>query len=118
MNENAQKWVEALESGEYKQGRGALLKGYEFCCLGVACDVAIKNGVALKVDRRGRWTVFDGCHLALPPAVQDWLGLRTEDGEAKDGTCLTSLNDWEDLSFSEIAAVIRSEPPGLFREDA
>ena len=36
------KWVNALRSGEYKQGRVALYnKGYDsFCCLGVLCDVA------------------------------------------------------------------------------
>lgn len=118
MNENAQKWVEALESGEYEQGGGALCRDDEFCCLGVACDVALKNGVALKVDRDQSWVTFDGHPLTLPPAVQDWLGLRTEDGALCEGPSLTDLNDWESHSFAEIAAVIRSEPPGLFKEDA
>lgn len=33
-------WVEALRSGKYQQGYGALRKGDQFCCLGVLCDVA------------------------------------------------------------------------------
>lgn len=36
------KWLKALRSGIYKQGTGVLkVKGkQEYCCLGVACDVA------------------------------------------------------------------------------
>ncbi len=33
------KWIEALRSGKYKQGKGVLRYGDEFCCLGVLCDV-------------------------------------------------------------------------------
>lgn len=34
------KWVAALRSGEYKQGRGQLRNhNNEYCCLGVACIV-------------------------------------------------------------------------------
>lgn len=34
------KWVEALRSGEYKQGAGRFEKNGKFCCLGVLCKVA------------------------------------------------------------------------------
>ncbi len=35
-----QKWVEALRSGEYKQGKGTLRTNNNlFCCLGVLCDI-------------------------------------------------------------------------------
>lgn len=33
------KWVAALRSGEYKQGREVLRNGDQFCCLGVLCDI-------------------------------------------------------------------------------
>ena len=36
----AKKWIDALRSGKYKQGRGQLVKGDRYCCLGVLCDVA------------------------------------------------------------------------------
>ena len=43
LNPNAQKWVDALRSGEYTQGQSCLRKTVEgvstFCCLGVACDI-------------------------------------------------------------------------------
>ena len=35
-------WIKALRSGDYKQGRGALVQKYgqvtQFCCLGVAME--------------------------------------------------------------------------------
>jgi hypothetical protein len=39
------KWVEALRSGKYKQGRGGLRDTrFHYCCLGVLCDVIDPNG--------------------------------------------------------------------------
>jgi hypothetical protein len=41
------KWIKALRSGEYKQGKGVLRSGTgkdaSYCCLGVLCDVAGKR---------------------------------------------------------------------------
>ncbi len=35
-----ERWITALRSGKYKQGKGRLLgDNDEFCCLGVACDL-------------------------------------------------------------------------------
>lgn len=34
------KWIAALRSGEYKQGRGKLKRNDLYCCLGVLCEVA------------------------------------------------------------------------------
>lgn len=34
------KWIEALRSGEYQQGVGALQRENSFCCLGVLCDIS------------------------------------------------------------------------------
>lgn len=36
------KWVEALRSGEYEQGKHNFELGGKFCCLGVLCKVAGK----------------------------------------------------------------------------
>ena len=49
------KWLAALRSGEYTQGRGFLARAtgeeneageplHEFCCLGVLCDIVDPNG--------------------------------------------------------------------------
>lgn len=56
MNEYAQAWIEALESGKYEQTTGALCKvdlagktiiARRYCCLGVACEVL---GVEMILD--------------------------------------------------------------------
>jgi hypothetical protein len=44
MSSKRQAWLEALRSGDYQQGRGALKQkdegnGVVYCCLGVACEV-------------------------------------------------------------------------------
>ena len=39
------KWLDALRSGKYKQGRGILRRpDGSFCCLGVLCDIIDPNG--------------------------------------------------------------------------
>lgn len=57
MNDNTKKWVEALRSGRFKQGKFRLTtirsNGAEFdCCLGVACKVFVEeNPGLLKVEK-------------------------------------------------------------------
>lgn len=117
MNENAKKWVEALRSGEYKQGEEALRNGDRFCCLGVACDLFRKN------TTKGEWVneEFLGQSTVLPTLVRDWLGLGSTtgnyDGSVEKGDyadCLMGRND-NGASFAEIADTIEAEPKGLFR---
>lgn len=38
-------WLAALRSGKYKQGRSQLRRGDSWCCLGVLCDLATKQGI-------------------------------------------------------------------------
>lgn len=73
--ERIELWAKALESGEYRQGSQSLLDGNKYCCLGVACDLAMKNGVELNVmvSYTGR-VFFDGSPSYLPTAVQNWFG--------------------------------------------
>lgn len=53
------KWIKALRSGKYRQGKSALKRrsedhGATYCCLGVLCEVA---GIDSEVDPLG--TVYD-----------------------------------------------------------
>lgn len=104
-----EKWVAALRSGEYKQGQGYLRKGVdgaaEFCCLGVACDLVIKEHlVDIQTDFGPEYTVrYDGAATHLPPSVADYLGFdartRVPDPMARHATmnnaelALIDLND-------------------------
>jgi hypothetical protein len=115
-HELRRRWVEALESGHYQQGKGLLCSGDKYCCLGVACDVFDKMfpGVLEIVDVGERRT-FDHAWAYTPQKVFDALGLGNSSGKAGDDW-LPAMND-RGVSFPEIAAVIRSNPPGLFATD-
>ena len=86
-----EKWVEALRSGEYKQGLGVLQVGGRFCCLGVLEMVADGN-----VE----------CSAMPSP---EWL--RNHGVLALD-LQLVSMNDTLGSSFREIADYIEKEVVG------
>lgn len=123
MNENAQKWVEALRSGEYEQARGKLCRksddGEEnFCCLGVACELAIAEGVPVTkhvvktIDDVFRIT-YDGMEQTLPARVREWLDLGYANG-SYNHSALTTDND-SGATFVQIANIIEREQDLLFR---
>lgn len=86
MNPEIKKlWIDALLSGEYQQGQGYLhqIEDQEskFCCLGVLCDLAIKNGVPIIVSQRDeRITEFDNASESLPESVMEWSGITSVNG--------------------------------------
>jgi hypothetical protein len=129
MNENAKAWVEALKSGEFEQNTGSLCSNEAYCCLGVATELyrrATGNG-SWYPSRQGimRFTTDEAAHgFQLLPEVKDWLGLYSEIGDymltltqpgRASGTNLAEANDVLRLTFKQIADIIESEPPGLFK---
>lgn len=78
-------FVAALRSGRYKQGKSALQyvdeDGTErFCCLGVACEVAVESLPELKItdylDTNGfKRYAYNSSGSTLPRAVYNWYGL-------------------------------------------
>ena len=90
--ENVAKWAEALRSGKYEQGNGALRDpDGRYCCLGVACEVIGRPLVP-------RPFIEDGSLTNDYSAVRSWLGATAEE----EGVFI-SLNDRAHKSFSEIA---------------
>lgn len=116
------KWVAALLGGEYKQTRGYLRTSEGFCCLGVLCDLASKEGVGhwgeegeeidsdiettnstakhfvSRIDRR------DSTAWTLPNAVRIWAGMLSHTGDIFD-TDLAKEND-SGRTFEDLACVI------------
>lgn len=126
MNDNAKKWVEALESGRFKQAARTLTKLANYleendrhCCLGVACVIYQEEVGDLVIERTNGNIRYDGSTAILPPKVQIWLGLSDEQGsydpdsEGINKDALTNNND-QGADFVQIAQIIRSEPEGLF----
>lgn len=107
-------WLEALESGKYKQTKDRLREQkapgrYAYCCLGVACDVANKVGA-----RRVREGVLDESSM-LPNNMQsligiDYSGSFEEEVHYRGGVYanLTQLND-AGVNFKAIARIIREQ---------
>jgi len=100
-----EKWVKALRSGEYKQGREYLRKDDKYCCLGVLCDIYSKAKNTKWVQRH----YIEGCTVHLPPEVFIWAGLAEPSPQVSE-TYLVNHNDgWEGKkpkSFKQIARLI------------
>lgn len=109
--------VDALRSGRYVQGFGALHSvnnrgESRFCCLGVACQVAIKNGVKL-YRAHGMDCVRYGdnehemLHGILPESVVAWFGFDSHSPEIFDaiGNQVKAIaaNDHLMWNFNKIA---------------
>jgi len=125
--ERVQLLVDALESGVYRQTNAKLCKIIDdeqmFCCLGVACEVAIANGLNILVTDPGntsRAVAYNGETAYLPEEVRDWYGFEYVDpalyidfvihpGEdpTEHESSATKANDKYHKTFAQIAAAFR-----------
>ena len=124
------KWVKALRSGKFKQGRGTL-KQYnrqgdaQHCCLGVLCELYNQDMVKKKKKKLSEKVIssdsyhhssflhgfveFNRSRDYLPKKVTEWAGIENNLGcfvykNHKDG-CLADLND-DGTRFKSIANII------------
>src|SRR6185503_16966914 len=99
-------WTAALRSGEYRRGQGRLRSDDDrFCCLGVLCDLAAKDGAVEEIHLSpGTHWRYDDETAYLPKAVQRWAQLDSGNPATSEGS-LAGLND-EGRSFAYIADVI------------
>jgi hypothetical protein len=105
-----QKWVDALRSGDYQQGRNYLRTDNGFCCLGVLCDLYGKeNNVEWEHSSYKDAYMFQNTMAVLPLSVVEWSGV--EDGNPLvngEPFTLSGLND-QGSTFNEIADVIEHQ---------
>ena len=99
----ANKWVKALRSGKYTQTKNNLCDDVGHCCLGVLCELYIKD---TKDNIKSESGTFDGQSELLPPIVMEWAGMGLcankdcgtfliEDKQV----CLASWNDGQSRPF-------------------
>lgn len=79
--EQKAKWIEALRSGDYKQGQGALREDDRFCCLGLACEI-------------------------LNNSTMDYYFIKYKMLNNDVATTLIKMNDFDNKSFKQIADYI------------
>lgn len=104
-----QKWIKALRSGNYKQGKFKLRNSKnEFCCLGVLCNLHAEAHPEIARTEYSKGS-YMGYSIHLPEDVCKWAelscpggGFRYETGKIES---LESLND-NGTSFSDIADII------------
>jgi hypothetical protein len=101
------KWIEALRSGEYEQGDGALFSNGKYCCLGVLLAIT-------KDDFNQRYQGFISSGVAarigIPVAPQEQVERFTDSG------CST-VEENETSSF-QLQAAARNDSGWSFREIA
>lgn len=122
------KWVAALRSGEYTQGTCFLKQEsdhpHAFCCLGVLCDIAAKEGIieweVQTWHGRSTWhaastkTLHDKNSERLPFCVTEWAGLYDVDpdlmlSDSRRSVRVSELNDNVRLDFERIAELIEGQ---------
>jgi hypothetical protein len=104
---NIRKWIKALKSGDYEQGKKQLYKASsdKYCCLGVACKLYAK-------EKKVNFKELIKIHQVLPGKVQDWLGLEYCNPSMLkhfEGLSLTVMNDSGKYNFRDIADCIEKE---------
>jgi hypothetical protein len=93
------KWVAALKSGKYKQGKCSLKNtDNTYCCLGVLCEVFIDEGNELDVRTTENNVVEYNGQTSYPPtAVREWAGICHVSGHASSANyCVAAVNDTAD----------------------
>lgn len=109
------KWLEALRSGEYEQGRGCLHRedNNSFCCLGVLCAIAEREGVVTStLQDNGTYAYGENSTGTPPPAVVEWAGMDHENPVVEIGkhdTVLAMHNDFHGATFEQIADAIEEQ---------
>jgi hypothetical protein len=105
-----EKWIEALQSGEYKQGQNSLKTDDGFCCLGVLCDIYAKEmNVPWEANCAKSYYYMKGEAEFLPHLVQLWAGLSCSPEVVDENNMpvrLVHLND-SGVDFRTIAGYIK-----------
>ena len=111
-------WVEALRSGDYKQGNEALRPSNDtFCCLGVLCNLHAQAHPELAATETNKHYYLDN-DTFLPPMVMEWAGLNDTSGGRVtfkgETDWITAFNDGtvdshQTLNFKQLATIINKQ---------
>lgn len=121
MNQEVkEKWVAALRSGKYEQGRHSLHgERNSYCCLGVLCDISGLGKWGELVNNRPYMVDNDHDSSDLLRAVAEWAGLgdgpyvsipdvKVDVGEFDGRVHVAAYND-QGATFGQIADAIEAQ---------
>jgi len=110
----AMKWVKALRSGKYKQGKEYLKREDRYCCLGVLCELTGNKFV--KMDWYDKENVYyikkskGNEETTLSPSIMKKVGMCSDKGDNynldSNHSSLVDMND-SGKSFKQIANYIK-----------
>jgi hypothetical protein len=115
-----EKWLNALRSGEYQQGKHSLRVENNFCCLGVLTDLYVQENSDGCWVEAGHNYGFRDNHRDdnfydmeyLPEMVVNWAGLEDENPTVRIADSyyevISNLND-TDYTFARIADIIEEQ---------
>lgn len=103
MNDLRERWIAALRSGKYEQGRQYLNNERGFCCLGVLADIAGADWVQ---GDGAKHLVHDGAYYrcGLPHCVLD------EDAQGELWRRNDGCSGYRSHTFPQIADYIEAHP--------
>ena len=103
------KWIKALRSGLYPQGRSYLHANNKYCCLGVLCDVYYGHDIFIPM-REPEFSNINKLNInnnefisSIPLSLIKHIGL-SENNIAT----LIKMNDEDECSFNQIADYLES----------
>lgn len=128
--EALKKWIKALRSGEYAQGRLDLKADrngvVRYCCLGVLCEI-LKDDLGLKITPQDTTNVswrYDNCQASLPQKVRNLMKFKDPRGDLPEAFIdgidtkhnnLANVNDYgyfdncNRMTFDDIANLIEEQ---------
>lgn len=120
----ADRWVAALLSGKYAQGKGLLRQRHEdgaeqYCCLGVLCELYLEDHPdsplfpVFRPDLKpansdnGKLYQYGECGELPPDEIQEWAGISCNN--------CSNLSEENDMgkSFEQLADLIDEEAENL-----
>jgi len=113
-------WLDALVSGVYSQCTGLLHDPDDagFCCLGVLCDIHVRNAPVRKrykwiPDWRSSGATYGGCDQLPPERVREYAYIDAYDIRVlRFQSILAEMND-DGFTFDDIAAYIEKNTIGV-----
>lgn len=96
-------WINALDSGKYKQTKKTLQDKNGYCCLGVGCDVMMGERA---LREYGGTKLLIGVLPEDQPRCPAFLKQINNDFKIQTGYKLSVLNDDRGFSFQEIATCL------------